>query len=68
MDKEGSLKVDELIERLRLKELIVNRVHSFGIYQISALYGQNVDDAFEWLTEQLTKMQLDSDKGKGVSA
>ena len=37
MDKEGSLKVDELIERLHLKELIVNRVHSFGVYQISAL-------------------------------
>ena len=58
MDKKGSLEVDKIIDRLRLKEQIVERVHSFGVYQISALLGENLDEPFEWLTEQLTKMEF----------
>jgi small GTP-binding protein len=56
MDKENSLPLDEIIELLRLKEKIPEKVHSFGVYQISALLGDNLEEPINWLSDQLMKM------------
>ncbi|OLS23014.1 MAG: GTPase HflX [Candidatus Heimdallarchaeota archaeon LC_3] len=54
-DLENALALEEIIKQLGLKEKIKQRPHSFGVYQISALTGEGIEDSFEWLNEQLFK-------------
>lgn len=54
-DLENALPLEEIIEKLGLKERITERPHSFGVYQMSALTGEGVLEPFEWLSEQLFK-------------
>ena len=54
-DLEKALALEEIIEQLGLKEKIKQRPHSFGVYQMSALTGEGIEDPFEWLNEQLFK-------------
>lgn len=56
MDLDNALKLEEIIERLKLKDQIKERPHSFGVYQISALKGTNLEEPINWLVDQLTKI------------
>lgn len=56
MDIKNALKLEEIIERLNLKEQMKERPHSFGIYQISALKGTNLKEPVNWLIDQITKL------------
>ena len=56
MDLANSLKLEEIIERLKLKEQIKERPHSFGVYQISALKGTNLQEPINWLVDQIDKI------------
>lgn len=49
-DLKQAISLPEIITQLHLKDFINN---SFGVYQISALKGTNVDDAFEWLLDRI---------------
>ena len=51
-DLEQAIPLSEIIRKLKLDDFINN---SFGVYQISALKGTNVDDAFDWLLERVSK-------------
>ena len=55
MDLDNALKLEEIIERLKLKDQIKARPHSFGVYQISALKGTNLEEPINWLVDQITK-------------
>ena len=50
-DLPSALKLEEIIDKLKLKKL--KQPHSFGIYQVSALTGEGVEDSITWLGEQL---------------
>ena len=49
-DLDTAVKLDEIIKRLNLNKFIGK---SFGVYQISALTGDNVDEAFEWFYQRV---------------
>ena len=53
MDLENALDLEEIISRLKLKDLA--KPHPFGIYQVSALKELGLEDPINWLAEQLTK-------------
>ena len=55
VDLEQALNLDDIINRLKLKDMSSNKPHSFGIYQVSALKGDNLEEAINWLSDQLTK-------------
>lgn len=55
MDLEASLSLEEIISKLKLKDISTTSPHPFGIYQISALKGSNLEESLSWLSEQLTK-------------
>ena len=52
MDLEEAADLKTIIADLELSKIIVNRPHSFGIYQTSALEGTNVQEAWSWLAEK----------------
>ena len=52
MDLEEAADLKTIIADLDLSKIIVNRPHSFGIYQTSALEGTNVQEAWSWLAEK----------------
>jgi GTPase SAR1 family protein len=54
-DLDNALPLEEIIEKLGLRDKIKERPHSFGVYQMSALTGEGVQEPFEWLSEQLFK-------------
>jgi ADP-ribosylation factor-like protein 8 len=54
-DIPDALPLEKIIEELGLKEKITQRPHSFGVYQMSALTGDGIQEPFEWLSEQLFK-------------
>ena len=56
MDLANALKLEEIIERLKLKDQMKERPHSFGVYQISALKGTNLQEPINWLADQITKI------------
>ncbi len=56
MDLANALKLEEIIERLKLKDQIKERPHSFGVYQISALKGTNLQEPINWLIDQIEKI------------
>lgn len=56
MDLENALSLEEIIDRLKLKDQMKERPHSFGVYQISALKGTNVREPINWLVDQITKI------------
>jgi small GTP-binding protein len=56
MDLDNALKLEEIIERLKLKDQIKERPHSFGVYQVSALKGINLQEPINWLIDQITKI------------
>ncbi|MHA1990057.1 MAG: ADP-ribosylation factor-like protein [Candidatus Hodarchaeales archaeon] len=61
-DLDKALPLEEIIDKLGLKEKIKERPHSFGVYQMSALTGEGVQEPFEWLSEQLFKNSNNSSK------
>ncbi|MHA2362908.1 MAG: ADP-ribosylation factor-like protein [Candidatus Hodarchaeales archaeon] len=52
-DLETSLTLKNVISELKLAELI--KRSSFGVYQCSALKGDNVYEAFEWFFDRLSR-------------
>ena len=56
MDLKNALSLEEIIERLKLKDQMKERPHSFGVYQISALKGTNMQEPINWLVDQITKL------------
>ena len=52
-DLEDAMPLDETIRLLKLKKTVAERPHTFGIYQISALTGDQVDEAWRWLTQRV---------------
>jgi GTPase SAR1 family protein len=61
-DLDNALPLEEIIEKLGLRDKIKERPHSFGVYQMSALTGEGVQEPFEWLSEQLFKNSNNSAK------
>ena len=51
-DLDEALPLKEIINQLDLKSI---QMQSFGIYQISALKGTVVDEAFSWLFERVDR-------------
>ena len=51
-DLTNALELKDIINRLQLKNI---KKKSFGIYQISALNGHQVNEAFEWLFERMDR-------------
>jgi small GTP-binding protein len=51
-DLATALTMKEIIEKLQLKNI---QKKSFGIYQISALKGSQVDEAFDWFFERISR-------------
>ena len=51
-DLDSAIDQIEIINRLQLKKITKK---SFGIYQISALKGTNVDEALDWLFERINR-------------
>ncbi|MHA1990170.1 MAG: ADP-ribosylation factor-like protein [Candidatus Hodarchaeales archaeon] len=49
-DIENALPLKEIIKKLNLDKFVGK---SFGVYQISALTGENVEDSLEWFYERL---------------
>lgn len=62
MDLKNALKLEEIIEQLKLKEQMKERPHSFGVYQISALKGTNIQEPINWLIDQITKLNKTNPK------
>jgi len=62
MDLENALGLEEIIERLKLKDQMKERPHSFGVYQISALKGTNLQEPINWLIDQITKISKTTSK------
>jgi len=61
MDLDQALGLEEIINRLKLKDISNTRPHPFGIYQVSALKESNLEDPISWLSEQLTKFNSPED-------
>jgi small GTP-binding protein len=61
MDLEQALSLEEIINKLKLKDIAKTSAHAFGIYQISALKQSNLEDPISWLSEQLTKYESTED-------
>ncbi|MFW9993813.1 MAG: ADP-ribosylation factor-like protein [Candidatus Odinarchaeota archaeon] len=55
IDLEEAASLETIIDDLKLSEVIANRPHSFGVYQTSALRGDNVWEAWNWLAEKVAK-------------
>lgn len=51
-DLSSAIDLKDIINRLQLKKI---QKKSFGIYQISALKGTQVDEAFDWLFERINR-------------
>lgn len=51
-DLDNAINLKDIINRLQLKNI---QKKSFGIYQISALKGTQVDEAFDWLFERINR-------------
>ncbi|MFX0091023.1 MAG: ADP-ribosylation factor-like protein [Candidatus Hodarchaeota archaeon] len=56
-DKVEALALKDVIDHLKLSEIISKRPHSFAVYSISALHGTGVKEAFEWLTIRIEKRE-----------
>ena len=55
MDLDNALALEEIIKKLKLKDISSKSPHPFGIYQISALMQSNLEEPISWLSEQLSK-------------
>ncbi|MFW9928680.1 MAG: ADP-ribosylation factor-like protein [Candidatus Thorarchaeota archaeon] len=62
-DLENALELEEIIARLGLREKIKQHPHSFGVYQVSALTGEGMEESFEWLSQQLFKDHTTDETG-----
>ena len=51
-DHKSALPLDQIVKLLKIKEYLGK---SFGIYQISALKGTNVDEAFNWFLSRIVR-------------
>ncbi len=52
-DLAEAMPLDQIIEALNLREVMSKRPHSFAVHQISALYNDGVDEAWNWLVERI---------------
>ena len=55
MDLDDALTLEDIISKLKLKDISTTTPHPFGVYQISALTGTNLEESISWLSDQLTK-------------
>jgi len=55
MDLDKALDLEEIINRLKLKDLSNNTPRPFGIYQVSALKESKLEEPINWLSNQLSK-------------
>ncbi len=56
-DLPEAMPLEQIIDVLQLREVMSKRPHSFAIHQISALYNDGVDQAWQWLVERVKNAQ-----------
>ncbi len=57
-DLEQAMSLEEIIEALDLKDVMMERPRTFAVHPVSALLNQGVKEAWEWLLDRIKASQV----------